>query len=200
MRVVSTLEPQARPAVRPSAAPCVRRARQHLLSFLHVAAHNLREGAVAHPGLHGDGRGLARRPQHEETAREGALARKLRVGQLDVVLGALGWGEDGADLLARRLTDALALHAALAVAAPGELAHLLPRVLEDGDELLLLLGGEAKRLGQPIADLLRRLRGPAAGEAGPSAAAQGDAVLSGQAEAQGGVRDLEHEVLLRNDQ
>src|SRR5215831_12763692 len=155
MRVVPTLEPEAWPAVRRRAAARVRRAHQHLLPFLHVAAHDLREVAVAHPGLHGDGHGLARGPRHEETAREGALTRELRVGQLGVVLGSLGRGEDDADLLAGRLTDALALHAALAVAAPGELAHLLPRGLENGAELLLLLGGEAKRLGQPIADLLR---------------------------------------------
>src|SRR5262244_3837200 len=83
------LEPQARPAVRRRAAARVRRAHQHLLPFLHVAAHDLREVAVAHPGLHGDGHGLARGPRHEETAREGALTRELRVGQLGVVLGSL---------------------------------------------------------------------------------------------------------------
>src|SRR5262245_33319923 len=121
MRMVPTLEPQAWPAVRRRAAARVRRAYQNLLTFLHVAAHDLREGTVAHPGLHGDGHGVARGPRHEETAREGALAREQCVGQLGVVLGALGRGEDGADLLARRLTDALALHAALAVAAAGEL-------------------------------------------------------------------------------
>src|SRR5262249_58501119 len=118
-------------------------------------------------------------------------ARELRLGQLGVVLGALGFGQNGADLVARRLADALALHAALAVAEPGERAHLLPRLLEDRDELLLLLGAEAERLGQPLAHLLRGLRRSARGEAGPAAAPPGHAVLARHAEAQSALGHLD---------
>src|SRR5262245_20026002 len=182
MRLVPTLEPQARPAVRPSAAARVSHAHQHLLPFLHVAAHDLREVPSARAGLHRAGDGLALRPVHEEAARERALARELRLGQLGVVLGALARGEDGADLVTRRLADALTLHATLAVAASGERAHLLPRLLEDRDELLLL-GGEAERLGQSVAHLLRGLRRSARGQARPAAAPHRHAVLARHAEA-----------------
>src|SRR5215471_10648516 len=62
MRLVPTLESQARPAVRPSAAPRVTHAHQDFLPFLHVAAHDLREVPIADAGLHRDGGGLALRP------------------------------------------------------------------------------------------------------------------------------------------
>src|SRR5499425_3792735 len=187
MRLVPTLEPKARPAVRSSAAR-VRHAHQHLLPFLHVAAHDLREVPIADAGLHHDGGGLALRPVHEEAARERALARELRLGQLGVVRGALARGEDGADLVTRPLADALTLHPTLAVALSGERAHLLPGLLEDRDELLLLLGSEAERLGQSVADLFRGLRRAARGQARPAAAPHGHAVLARHAKAQGGVR------------
>src|SRR5262252_2901455 len=200
MRLVPTLESQARPAVRPSAAPRVTHAHQDFLPFLHVAAHDLREVPIADAGLHRDGDGLALRPVHEEAARERALARELRLGQLGVVLGALARGEDGADLVTRRLADALTLHATLAVAASGERAHLLPGLLEDRDELLLLLGTEAKRLGQSVAHLLRGLRCSARGQARPAAAPDGHAILARHTEAQGRVRNLESAFFLRDHQ
>src|SRR5437867_10064729 len=164
MRGPPMLEAEARTAVRPACPFGVGDPQEHFLSFLEIAAHDLREVAVRDADLHGDGCGLPRRTRDEDTARERALPRQLGIRQLRVVLRPLLRRENGADLLARGLTDPRGLDAALAVAdaARGQVAHLLARVLENGLDLALLLGVQAERLRESIANLLGRLGRPAA--------------------------------------
>src|SRR5438552_5582258 len=127
------------------------------LAVLELAAGRLGEAPVGDAELDGDGLGLAVGPQDEHTsgAGHGAPAGGL-LGYLLIVLGALLWRQDGADLLAARLPDLLPLDAPLAVAraARHQGTELVASLLEYRLELLLLLGGEAERLHEPVPNLL----------------------------------------------
>src|ERR1700682_3091066 len=149
MRLPPMLEPQARGAARTSwrCAAGRRSPDDDFLAFFELASEDFGEVAVGNAELEADGRRLAARVQDENAPRHRALPRELGVGQLRVVLGTLLCREDGADLAARGLADALSFDPALAVAetARRERPHLLARVLEDGLELLLLLGCQRER-------------------------------------------------------
>src|SRR5260370_41369449 len=127
------------------------------LALLELASGHLSEGPVGDAELDGDRLGLAVGPQDEHTsgAGHGAPAGGL-LSYLLIVLGALLWRQDGADLLAAGLPDLLPLDAPLAIAraARHQGAELVASLLEYGLELLLLLGGEAERFHEPVPDLL----------------------------------------------
>src|SRR6266849_7769321 len=107
MRVPPMLEPQARAAAGAPRPARIRDADDDFLAFLEVAAEDLGEIAIGDTGLHDHGRRLPALSQIEDAARGRALPRKLRIRQLRIVLGALRGRENGPDLVARGLPDAL---------------------------------------------------------------------------------------------
>src|SRR2546427_3771885 len=164
MRALPTLEPQPRAVARPRGRARVRRAHEDLLSLLEVGGEHFGEAAVGDAEPHRDGHGLGVGPEDEDAPRDG-LAGRTRVGHLQVVLGTLLDRQDGPDLLAGGFTNPLALDPSLVVVGPAraQRANLLPCVLEDRLELLLLLGSEPQGLGETLANLVDRgLARPAA--------------------------------------
>src|SRR6185369_376718 len=185
-----------------------------LLTFLELAAQHLGGRAVAD----------AERERHrldlvavEHPDAPGSTATRIAAaaglatggGVRLVVFRALLGREEFPDARARRLADLAGLLAALLIGQALQRYHLLAAVGQDRVELLLLLRGEAERLHEPLADLLRRgppTRSLAAAAAlrrlGGSGAARdggGPGIAAGRAVAQRGVRDLQHARLLGHD-
>src|SRR5882672_11741777 len=202
MRALPTLEPQPWAVAWPPGGARVCRAHEDLLALLEVGGEHFGEAAVGDAEPHRDGRGLGVGPEDEDAPRDG-LADRTGVGHLQVVLGTLLGRQDAPDLLARGLTNPLALDPALVVAgaARAQRANLLPGVLEDRLELLLLLGSESQGLGETLANLVDRgLARPPARPRARGHASHGHAVIAGQAESQRGVRHLQDGVLLVHDE
>src|SRR5437773_8754569 len=184
-------------------ARALSRAGDGFLAFLQLPAGDLGEGPIRDAELGGDGLGLAVRAEDEHTPGAGnAAPAGGLLSHLLIVLGALLWGQDGADLLTAGLPDLLALDSPLAVgrAARHQGAELVPPLLEYGLELLLLLGDESERLHEPVPDLLDGGRWALSpGRRG----ARGHRDLGRLARrpiAEGRVRHLEHAVLLVHEE
>src|SRR5437667_2580148 len=133
-----------------------------LLTFLQIAAHHFRAGAVADPerdlhrlqlavgGLDPDA--PARRTTTTTTA---AASRTAARGgrRLRVVACALLGREDLADLLARRLAILLDVRLALLLGQTLDSGELAATLLEDRVELLLLRLVELVRIHEAFAEL-----------------------------------------------
>src|SRR5712691_4459749 len=157
-------------------------ARDDLLAFLQLAAHDFGEAAVADPERDVDGLRLALGVEDVHASRRGDLSGAARGAARRhlVVLGLLLRRQQRADLHPRRLTDLLCFGPALAFGQLAQPHHLLAALLEDGVELGLLVRGEGELLDQPLADLLER--GPPAAFA---AALRRRAAAEGRAAARG---------------
>src|SRR5438046_1519838 len=126
-------------------ARALSRAGDDFLAFLQLAAGDLGERPIRDAELGGDGLALAVRVGDEHTPGAGnAAPAGGLLSHLLIVLRALLRRPNGADLLTAGLPDLLALDSPFAVAraARHQGAELVPPLLEDRLELLLLLGGE----------------------------------------------------------
>src|SRR3989337_568498 len=178
------------------------RAGDDILAFLDPAGDDLGEVAVGDAELDGNDRGLTVRAQEKDAPRTAcccAAAGLLR--HLLVILTALVGRQDAAYLLAAGLPDLLALDAALALGRIGhhQRPELVAALLEDGFELLHLLGGQAEGFHESVADLLEgRRRALRPGRPG-ARGGRGLGGLTRGAVAERCVRQLEDAVLLVHD-